>query len=101
MFFVSLDLMVEARARPRRKASSIELEKLKYAAMLNGPTEIALTFCDHYDRNIKDATYPSKITGRLRSLIGKIERAVGAPVTLLDTGKWFGSIIDLSKEEKI
>jgi len=82
--------------RPRRKASAIDLDKLKYAAMLNGPTEIALTFCDHYDPGIKNETQPSKITDRLNSLIRKIEQTVGAPVTLLDTGKWFNSIIDLS-----
>ena len=83
--------------RRRRKAFSIDFDKLKYAAMLNGPTEIALTFCDHYDPDIKDQTQPSKITARLRSLIEKIEETVGAPVTLLDTGKWFDSIIDLSQ----
>jgi len=82
--------------RPRRKASSIELEKLKYAAMLNGPTEIALTFCDHYDIHVKNATHSSNITEKVRSLIDKIERVVGVPVTILDTGKWFDSIIDLS-----
>lgn len=81
--------------RPRRKSSTIDLDKLKYAAMLNGPTEIALTFCDHYDPNIRDETRPSKITARLRSLIKKIERTVRVPVTLLDTGKWFDSFIDL------
>jgi len=82
--------------RPRRKASVIDLDKLKYATMLNGPTEIALTFCDHYDPSIKNETQPSKITDMLNSLIKKIEQTVGAPVTLLDTGKWFDSIIDLS-----
>jgi adenylosuccinate synthase len=83
--------------RPRRKASAIELDKLRYVAMLNGPTEIALTFCDHYDPGIKDETQPSKITNKLRSLIKMIEHTTGAPVTLLDTGKWFDSIIDLSE----
>lgn len=82
--------------RRRRKASAIDLDKLKYAAMLNGPTEIALTFCDHYDQEIKNETEPSRITSKLSSLIGKIEQVVEAPVTLLDTGKWFDSIIDLS-----
>ena len=82
--------------RPRRKASAIDLDKLRYAAMLNGPTEIALTFCDHYDPDIKDKTQPSKIGNRIRLLIEKIEETAGVPVTLLDTGKWFDSLIDLT-----
>ncbi len=67
--------------------------------MLNGPTEIALTFCDHYDFRVKDATCPSDITKRLWSLIEKIEEAAKIPVTLLDTGKWFDSVIDLSHDK--
>ena len=35
--------------RLRRKTNSLPWEHLKYATMLNAPTEIALTFCDHYD----------------------------------------------------
>lgn len=37
--------------RPRRKAEVVDHDLLRDAAMLNGPTQIALTFCDHYARN--------------------------------------------------
>ena len=38
--------------RPRRKADRPDLDMLKYSSMLNGPTGIILTFCDHYDPDI-------------------------------------------------
>src|SRR5262249_51159562 len=38
--------------RLRRKAAGIPWDYLRYAAMLNGPTEIALTFCDHFDPDV-------------------------------------------------
>ena len=85
--------------RPRRKAREIDWEKLQYATMLNGPTEIALTFCDHYDRNITGATSADKITPSIQSLVQKVEHVTDTPVTLLETGKIFPSIIDLRKEK--
>lgn len=35
--------------RRRRKARRISRRHLEEAVMLNGPTQIALTFCDHLD----------------------------------------------------
>ncbi len=81
--------------RLRRKAGEIPWDMLRYAAMLNGPTEIALTFCDHYDPEVTGATDPSQLTDRVRQLIAQVEGATGAPVTMLETGKLFEHIIDL------
>jgi len=41
-----------ATGRRRRKASEISWEHLKTSVMLNGPTQIALTFCDHFDTTV-------------------------------------------------
>jgi adenylosuccinate synthase len=81
--------------RLRRKAEEIPWEMLRYAAMLNGPTEIALTFCDHYDPEVTGATRPDQLTARVRELIAKIEATTGAPVTIVETGKLFSHMIDL------
>jgi adenylosuccinate synthase len=81
--------------RLRRKAEEIPWEMLRYAAMLNGPTEIALTFCDHYDPEVTGATRPEQLTARVRELIAKVEAASGAAVTIVETGKLFSHIIDL------
>jgi adenylosuccinate synthase len=81
--------------RLRRKAEEIPWDMLRYASMLNGPTEIALTFCDHYDPDVTGATGPSQLTARVRELIAKVEQATGAPVTIVETGKLFSHMIDL------
>jgi len=80
--------------RPRRKAAEIPWDLLRYAAMLNGPTEIALTFCDHYDPAVAGATRFDQLTPRVRELIDKVEEATGAPVTIVETGKLFAHMID-------
>jgi adenylosuccinate synthase len=81
--------------RPRRKAEGIPWDLLRYAALLNGPTEIALTFCDHYDPAVTGATSADALTPRVRDLIAQVEEAAGAPVTIVETGKLFEHMVDL------
>jgi adenylosuccinate synthase len=90
--------------RPRRKAEHIDFGLLEYAAMLNGPTEIALTFCDHYEPELRGTRSPkghsgdprARLTPRLRKLIDQVEETANAPVTLLDTGPQLDDVLDLS-----
>lgn len=82
--------------RPRRKAHRIDDDLLSYACMLNGPTQIALTFADHHDRASRTATSSAAITPPVRDLIGHVEQIAGVPVTLLDTGPLLTHMIDLS-----
>jgi adenylosuccinate synthase len=82
--------------RPRRKASRVDWDLLSYAAMLNGPTQIALTFCDHYDPGMRTARTRDEITPRVRELIAQVERVTCAPVTLVDTGKHLDDFIALA-----
>ena len=102
--------------RRRRKASKIPMDYLKEAVLLNGPTQIALTFCDHVDATVRDAmirnatvrgkngsadAFESKsrklgeLPNKIRALVDEIEEQTNVPVTILETGKAFGSIIDL------
>ena len=82
--------------RLRRKASEMPWELLRYAAMLNGPTEIALTFCDHYDPDVTGgAARAEQLTPAIRTLIQQVEDATNAPVTIVETGKLFEHMIDL------
>ena len=82
--------------RVRRKASQIDWNLLAYAAMLNQPTQIALTFCDHYDEEMMRAIQPSEIPSRVRELIEQVEHHTKAPVTMVDTGKYLDDIIVLT-----
>ncbi|GAB4120352.1 MAG: adenylosuccinate synthetase [Roseiflexaceae bacterium] len=80
--------------RPRRKAGEIPWDLLGYAAMLNGPTEIALTFCDHYDPAVTGATTLAELTLPIERLIAQVEATCNAPVTIIETGKPFRAMID-------
>ncbi|MDP6042145.1 MAG: adenylosuccinate synthetase [Candidatus Latescibacteria bacterium] len=82
--------------RLRRKAAHIPWELLEEAIMLNGPTQIALTFCDHFDPEVTDIRNASLLTDPIRNLIREIEKRTQIPVTLVETGKHFEDIIDLS-----
>lgn len=75
-----------------RRKGELNFEMLKYAAMLNGPTEIALTFADHFDPEIKGST---KLTAKVKELIKKVEDACGAPVTLVETGKLYSNLVEI------
>jgi adenylosuccinate synthase len=81
--------------RLRRKASGIPWDLLRYAAMLNGPTEIALTFCDHYDPSITGAMQAEQLSPLIWELITQVEEVTNAPVTVVETGKLFEHMIDL------
>ncbi|WP_230208039.1 adenylosuccinate synthetase [Microlunatus sp. Gsoil 973] len=84
--------------RPRRKADAIDYDLLGYAASLNGPTGVALTFCDHLDPTIRGRRTVGAITQRVRRVIAEVERATGAPVTMLDTGPRLDDMIPLWTE---
>jgi adenylosuccinate synthase len=79
----------------RRKVKGIDFDLLAYASKVNGPTEIALTFLDHFDPAMKNVLDKSKITEKTWRLIDKVERTTGAPVVYLETGKRYDSIMEL------
>jgi adenylosuccinate synthase len=55
--------------RRRRKAEQIPWDYFDEAVMLNGPTQIALTFCDHFDPAVKGVRTEANIPGTVRQLI--------------------------------
>ena len=63
--------------RRRRKASRVPMDLVEEAARLNGPTGIALSFCDHLDPDMSPAAAPTSAIARL---IAEVEEASGAPV---------------------
>ena len=82
--------------RRRRKASGISWSHLEESVMLNGPTRIALTFCDHLDPDVTGARSRGQLTPPVRNLIDALEDRFEIPVSLCDCGKHFEDIIDLS-----
>jgi adenylosuccinate synthase len=89
---------ITGESQIRRKAKSIDWNLLKYVAMLNGPTQVALTFAEHYDPDVKDVTEWSGITNKVKKLKSMIEKIVNAPVTLINTGKQITSMVGVEIE---
>lgn len=81
--------------RQRRKAKTIPWDLLKESVMLNGATQIALTFCDHFDSSMKGIRQVDALSPTLQNLITAITNHTQIPVTLIETGKNFEDIIDL------
>ena len=84
----------------RRKAKGIDFDLLKYAVEINGATQIALTFIDHYDPESKNAKVEKDLGLKARLLIDKIEDMFNIPVTFVDTGKAYNNIIDMRFHKK-
>ena len=81
--------------RVRRKASQIDWDLLAYSTMLNGPTQIVLTFCDHLDPAMKQVTHRDGITQPVRDVIAQVEKITGVPVTMVDTGKYLDDLVEI------
>ena len=77
--------------RRRRKSMEMPWEYVAEAVMLNGPTQIALTFCDHLDPEFTDISKP---TDKVLGLIDRIERETGVPVTIIEAGKSMTAIAE-------
>ena len=82
--------------RRRRKARGISWAHFEEAVMLNGPTQIALTFCDHLDPRVRGARKSEALTEPVLELIRELETRAQVPVTIAETGKYFGDIVDLT-----
>lgn len=78
----------------RRRIGEFEWELLHRAALLNGATDIALTFTDYISKeNIKAKRF-EQLTQETINFIQEVERVAGAPVSLISTGFNSRSIID-------
>jgi adenylosuccinate synthase len=89
-----------------RRVATFSLAQVRHAAMINGATEIALTFCDYVDpaiagvdfigatasKRVVETRYP-----KVWEMIDRIEEAVQLPVTMLGTGPH--SVTDLIWED--
>ncbi len=77
----------------RRKAKGIDYSLLNRIIMLNGANQIALTFCEQVDPEIRDATRWAQMTPKIKNLVADVERHTGVEVTLLNTGKEWSSMV--------
>jgi len=80
--------------RKRRISEHLNFEKLKYSAMVNAATEIALTKIDTRFLGNDGVTEYLKLTKDAKKFIEKIEDELRIPVTLIGTGSANEKIID-------
>ena len=79
--------------RPRRIAE-FDWTQLRRSAVLNGPTDIALTFVDYINGENQRALRFEQLTPATVRFIEEIERVSGVPVTLISTRFHWRNIID-------
>jgi adenylosuccinate synthase len=77
--------------RRRRKAEGVDLDLIREAVRLNGPTSLALSFCDHLDPAMASTGAPGPL---VRRLIAQLEEVAGVRVSLLEFGKAEGAIVE-------
>lgn len=77
-----------------RRIGEFDWGLLRKAALLNGPTDIALTFTDYLSSANREAMRFEQLQPETISFIHEIERVANARVSLIATGFNFRSIID-------
>jgi len=96
--FSSIIDPVTGKHQVRRKAKGMDYSLLERIIMLNGANQIALTFAEHLDPQVENATKWSGLTSRVKNLIREIERRTNVEVTLVNTGKQWSSMVSKSDD---
>jgi adenylosuccinate synthase len=78
----------------KRRIGEFDWVLLRKSALLNGPTDIALTFTDYLDKKNRNARRIEQLTRPTLDLIEEIERVTRARVSLIGTGFNNRSVID-------
>lgn len=78
----------------QRRIAEFDWEQLRRSALLNGPTDLALTFVDYIDHKNKDAFRFEQLTQPTLRFIEEVERVAGVPVSMMSTGFDWRNVID-------
>jgi len=81
-------------SRKQRRVGEFDWFLLQRAALLNGPTDIALTFTDYLSAKNRKAYRFEQLTPETIRFIQEVERVAAARVTLISTAFNPRSIID-------
>ncbi len=77
-----------------RRVAEFDWGQLRRSALLNSPTDIALTFVDYIDRKNVDARRFEQLTPETIQFVEEVEMVAQAPVTLIATRFHSRSVID-------
>lgn len=84
--------------RPRRTSPELHWEDLKFAASVNGATQIAVTKVDVRFPGNEGKTKFTELSTEARQFLDQVEARLGIPVTLIGTGPDSKHIIDRRDE---
>jgi adenylosuccinate synthase len=79
--------------RPRRVAE-FDWAQLRRSLVLNGPTDIALTFVDYFDVSNQKAYRYEQLSSETLQFVEEVEKVSGIPVSMLSTAFNDRNIID-------
>jgi adenylosuccinate synthase len=79
--------------RPRR-VGEFDWAQIRRSALLNGPTDIALTFADYLGKENRKAFRYEQLTDATLRFIEELEKVLGVPVSLISTDFSDRNIID-------
>lgn len=79
--------------RPRRVAE-FDWAQLRRSLLLNGPTDITLTFADYLGVNNRDAFRYEQLNDETLRFIEELEKVSGIPVSMISTAFNERNIID-------
>jgi adenylosuccinate synthase len=77
-----------------RRIAEFNLERVRRSAVINGATDIALTFADYLDARNQNATAFDQLTDETKEFIAVIERVTGVSVTLVSKGFKGHAVLD-------
>jgi adenylosuccinate synthase len=78
----------------KRRMAEFDWEQLRRSAVLNGATDIALTFADYIIAENQNARRFDQLSHETREFIADVERVANAPVSLISTRFHRFSVID-------
>jgi adenylosuccinate synthase len=80
--------------KKQRRFAEFDWEQLHRSTMLNGPTDIALTFVDYLNKANREAFRFDQLKLETLRFIEEVERVSGVPVSLISTNFNWRNVID-------
>ncbi|MBW4976326.1 adenylosuccinate synthetase [Roseovarius mucosus] len=77
----------------QRRVAEFDWGQLRHSVILNGATEIAITFADYFGIENRAATTYSELNDGAQDFVQKVERVAGVPVTLISKAFAIDSVI--------
>ena len=78
----------------QRRLAEFDWKQLRRSTLLNGPTDISLTFSDYISVKNQKAYRFEQLTPETLRFIEEVERVSGVPVSLISTNFGWRNVID-------